>query len=728
MMSQSLPRWSAAALVLAAVRIAAAEATNSQPYRLDRVVVQGEPTDLSGQLGTASVFTGSQFEARQLISPRDLTALVPNLASFDANGDRTPRFSLRGLRENNFSYGESAVAIYVDDVPYSDLFTRGTPLFDLDVAEFLRGPQPTLFGANRPGGVLNLSTRLPSNTPRARATLRYGNYDALTVEGGASGAIIRDQLYIGVSGLFSKRRGFFDNVTLGSNPDSRETLAGRAQLRWTPTDALDFTFTAVGDRFDDGAVISRPIALPTQNGPVRVGGDLFDVRQHTDGFNRMSSHTYSLRGAWTGEWLRLVSVTTRRDWRQDVGGDFDFAEYGVPFNFPIEGIDGFGRPKFQQWTQELRIESPDAASAFKWNVGGFLAQATTDFDLGRTYGPAAGAVLQFPGGQFPFPVGTQDRTTSRLRADTLALFGQVSYTLWERLDLIGGVRFELEDRVQSRQRINPLATLVPPFNPAQAVSAWNGQREFQSVQPRVGLVYRATDQLTGWANFTTGFQPGGFSTSENAAADARYDAAESLHYTAGLTAKLWDGRLTASASGFLIETRDYQVYRPTAQPGEFRIVNAERVRTLGAELEAAIRPCAWFEMNFAGGWQNAEFRRFVDPSGNDFAGRDVNFVPRFTLDASATARHPSGLFATLGVTGVGRWFTDEANSAITAQSDYALLRARVGWENQTFSAAFFGRNLLDEKFYANTTDFGGGFVAATPGDPLVAGVEVSIRF
>lgn len=695
----------------------ATPAVEDQPYQLKEVVISTSPTDTSGRHGAASVRLGQDLTDRQILSPRDLTALVPNLASFDANGDRTPRFSLRGLRENNFSYGESAVGLYVDDVPYSDLFTRSTPLFDLELADFRRGPQPTLFGANRPGGVINLLTRLPGDNFRARGTARYGNYEALSLDGGVSGPVVKEKLALGVSGVFNERDGYFRNLVTGNRPDDRETLAGRAQLRWTPNEALDVTLTGTAERFRDGAVISRPIAIP---------GDLYDVKSHVDGFNRMDSHTYSLRAAWQGEWARLISVSTRRDWRQDVRGDFDYAEYFSGNNFPLNGLEGFGSPDVQQWSQEFRLESPDASAPWKWTAGAYWSQLTTDNTVGYVFGPLAPQVVS------PQAVaGATDQTDSRLRNSTAAIFGQTTYTLWDKLDLTAGLRFEYEDRVASRTHTFggfPIGG-TPRFD-----------RDFRSLQPKVSVAYRPTEHAALWASFTTGFQPGGFSTSADAANTQNYDAAESLHYQVGVTLDWAEHKLSTSVSGFYIETRDYQVYRPVpvfngagqATGLDFYLLNAEKVRSFGAEVEIAWRPCDWFHADLAGGLQNAEFRNFRDPIGQDFSGRDVNFVPKGTLDASMTARHRCGFFATVGVAAVGEYYFDEANTA--KQGEYGLLRARLGWENKNFGVALFGRNLTDKAYYANALDLGprqgapNGFFVGTPGDPLTVGVEVTGKF
>ena len=688
---------------------------DEQPYRLGTVIVTGEVNDAPAVGASVSVLSGRELEDRGITSTRDLTAITPNLTTFDANGDRTPRFSLRGLRENNFSYGQSAVAIYLDDVPYSDLYTRGMPLFDIYSGEFYRGPQPTLFGANRPGGVLNLMTRLPGNECNGHGSVSYGSYNAVEAQVGADGPIIKDHLFFGVSGFFNQRDGYFDNLVTGDHPDDHETLAGRAQLRWTPNERLDFTASVVADRFHDGGVIVRPITAP---------GDFYDVKYDQDGHNHQDSQTYALRGAWTGDQVKAISVTSWRHWQQNVAGDLDFAEFFSPNNFPLNGLEGFAHPEVQQWSQEFRLESLAKDTAFKWNAGAYWSQLTTDYASGYKYGPFAPIVVS-PSA----PSSGTDLTSGRNRSDDYAIFGQATYTVAEKLDLTAGLRFEYVDVSGNRNHTFDGFPIAAPRSYGDT---------YRSLQPRAGIAYHFTSDVTAWFNFTTGFQPGGFSSSTDNTGVSEYDPAESQHYEVGLSTKLCAGKLLASASGFWIDTHNYQVYRPVitggmATPLDFYILNADQARTIGGELELRVLPWEFFEFRIAAGYQHAEFRDFTTPPpfGQNLDGNDINFVPDFTIDASVTARMKCGLYATVGVTAVGDYWFDETNT--TKQDAYALLRARVGWQGRNFGVSIFGRNLTDEHYYANALDLGprGGptdFFVGTPGDPLTFGGELSVRF
>ena len=49
---------------------------------------------------------------------RDIQTVLPNFTVFDSNNTRTPKFSVRGLRENNYGAGQAAIGMYVDGIPY----------------------------------------------------------------------------------------------------------------------------------------------------------------------------------------------------------------------------------------------------------------------------------------------------------------------------------------------------------------------------------------------------------------------------------------------------------------------------------------------------------------------------------------------------------------------------------------------------------------------------------
>jgi len=126
---------------------------------------------------SVTLLSGDTITMGGIQEVRDIQTVLPNFTVFDANNTRMPKFSVRGLRENNFGVGQSVVGLYVDGVPYTDMMSRGLSLYDVDHIEFLRGPQGTLYGAGAaPGGVINIRTRQPGAEWGGSAGLGYGDY------------------------------------------------------------------------------------------------------------------------------------------------------------------------------------------------------------------------------------------------------------------------------------------------------------------------------------------------------------------------------------------------------------------------------------------------------------------------------------------------------------------------------------------------------------------------
>jgi len=504
-----------------------------------------------------------------------------------------------------------------------------------------------------------------------------------------------------VDGLYSRRDGYFHNLTLDSHPDERETMGGRVQLHWSPLETLDLTAAANLYEYDDGALVARPIEGWTD--------DWHDLRQDYDGFNKQTSQTYSLRAALRSGEVRAVNVLAYRFWDQDLSGDFDFS--------PSPMMVGYDRPDLQQWSEEFRVEQSDPDFPWRWSVGFFASGREVDRENGFIYGSA----WQPP--FLPPLAGMNQVTVTESRDLDLAVFGQLTWSPVEQLDLTVGLRSEFDERQMHRRHLDP--TQPPNYFESDL------EDNYRSVQPKLGVGYRFTDSVEAWLTGTTGYQPGGFSPSVNDPADAAYDPAQSMHLELGISGKCWEDRLVASVGLFWTETSDYQVYRPVSLTS-FEVVNADRVRVMGAEAGVRYQPVKGLDFRVSAGFNHAEFTDFetLDPSTGqplDLSGNQVNFVPELTLNGSLTYRFDFGLYGTVGGSVVGRTWFDELNTR--EQPLYGLLNARVGWSRGSAEVAVFGRNLLGEESYANAMDLGPtlGYVG-TPGDPLLLGVEGAVRF
>ena len=717
---RSLSRWSLCTLTGAGLPLAGhaaapppVEAEQLPPITVTGYAGQTPQADTAAQ----SVLPDAVFEAGGPGELRSLTALSPNTASFDGNNARTPRFSLRGFRENNFLAGEPVFGLYVDDVPYVDLASRGLTFFDVQSLELLRGPQGTLFGAAGPAGVMLLTTRAPQSSWGGHGRFTYGSYDAFSAQAGGGGPVVDERLAFNLSGLWDFRNGYVRNLARDTRPDDRETLAGRFQARWTPSERWEITAAVDGARFRDGFV---PTFYPGHD------PGLFDVRRNYDGFVDTDQFGQSLRVRYQTPEVRLTAVTAHRKWEQDLRQDFDFTEHDVLY--------GFSRPDLDQWSQEVRAESADPDARLRWLTGFFFAHRDLGADSGSTEVPPRTIIL--PGSPPVTVAHSTLRTVAATEARTYALFGQLTYELVERLDVVGGLRVTWDERRLERAGTfsSPDASLGGfPIGPVSFPTAsYAVAEDFSDVQPKVGLSYRWTDSTSTYFSFSTGYQSGGFNASSDTPAGAAFGPARSRHYEIGLKSTCWETRLAGNVALFLIDTDHYQVHRLSRQdPTQAYVQNAESARTLGAEVEAFYRPAAGWELNAGLGYAHAEYDRYFDPVNRQrLDGKRISFVPEFTATAGAAYRFPCGFYVQLEVQGVGNYPLTEDNTA--EQDAFALLHARLGYERGRWGVHLFGRNLLDEEYASNALDLRNAaapdLLIYQPGDPLTLGVALTARF
>lgn len=672
------------------------------PTELPPIVVTGEVVGAQAQESPRplTVLVGEQLKNSTVTSVRDLTAFAPNLTVADANGDRTPRFAIRGLRENNFAAGESAVGLYIDDVPYTDMSSRDAWLYDIASVEILRGPQGTFYGAARPGGLINITTRQPGNQWRGEGHVSYGNYDALAVDAGVSGPVVKDKLFLSLSGIYAERDGYFDNTFLGTNPDDRQTLSGRMQLRYQPTEQWDFAVIASGNQYRDGYVPSVDI----------FAEDAFEVQRDFDGYADTDSYNLAFKAAYEQEKFRGVSVTSYRDWQQDLLQDYDFSP------FPIR--QGFTKPELQQVAQELRFHSTDQDAVVKWTGGAYFADQELNGDSGTI---ELQPLASLPG--VPPPIA--NRTTYEQTGQNYAVFGQAAYRFAERFEVTGGLRYDYDDRQMTRS--HALETVFGNFPAAPDADVSDN---WDSLQPRVRFACDITPTSTFYATVARGYQSGGFNPSTDVPSQISYDKSESWTYELGTKSVCIDDTLVINAAIFYTDTDDYQVFRPADPFGNYELINAESALALGGEVELIYTPIERLELNLGFGYTHAEFDEFIDPvSGADYGGNEINFVPELTTTIGAQYTCSFGLMTRVETQIVGDTWFDEANTV--KQQAYAVLNARIGYERDNFGIYLFGKNLTDQRYYSNALDFGadyGGGFFGTPGDPVTYGVSIMGRF
>ncbi len=132
---------------------------------------------------------------------------MPNLYSANPGDDRNVT-SIRGVTSTSY---DPAVATYVDGVNQFSLDTYISQLFDVERIEVLRGPQGTIVWKKRDGGVINIITKQPGNETSGFAEANIGNYGQQRYNIALRTPLIKNKLFLGVSGMYNSLGGFYTN-------------------------------------------------------------------------------------------------------------------------------------------------------------------------------------------------------------------------------------------------------------------------------------------------------------------------------------------------------------------------------------------------------------------------------------------------------------------------------------------------------------------------------------
>ena len=668
-----------------------------ESHSLESVTVTAQKREENIQKVPVSMdaFSGEQLEDQGIHNVNETAKLAPNI-HFQRNSYEN-NMVIRGVATMGDTLNSPA-GIYIDDIPLPLNYMFNWDLYDLERVEMLRGPQGTLYGRNTESGLINIRTRQPDNTVRARISGELGFYDAkhglvpsYTAGASVSGPLVEDKLYLGLSGSFEYSNGYMKNLYYDDEEIGRiDRLNGRATLRWTPNRAWDIAFTADVLNTDDGDGFYRFYSGDYATDRNEVNYDYADCYIKQDGYG------LNLRTKYKGAWFDMVSVTGGRYWHADPSGEYD--QTPEPY--------GYGDSDYKDTllNQEFRFSSPARSeSPWKWLAGLYAFHEKNEICF---YNTSSGL------------------TETEIDILGAALFGQVTYTVMDKLHLTGGVRLEMLE-----QSGDQWYTAID----ADTLS-WSKDLDNQEILPRAEISYDFTPQVMGYASASKGYLSGGYRFWNNPSVESfTYDSEYTWNYELGLKTSFWNDRITLNGSVFFIDMQDKQVQEYSPEIGQSKLGNAAEAHSVGFELEARARLAPGFEV-FAGfGFTEAKIDDWVatemDSSGEivetDYSGNDLPDVPQYTFNLGMQYRHSCGFMARVDLLGTGNYYNDATNLVETEA--YNVVNLRLGYESENFDVILWAKNLFDEEYFTKEYDWGGSFMGYEA-VPRMIGVTLVYRY
>jgi iron complex outermembrane receptor protein len=213
----------------------------AQDTQLEEIVVSAQKRveNVQNVPIAVTVVSGDTLGKANVSGFADVAKFAPSLTVTTGDQPANSSIVIRGIGTFAFSIAaEPSVLVVVDDVAVGYQAQAFTDLVDLDRVEVLNGPQSTLFGKSASAGVVNVTTRAPTNTftffGDAKATNDHEQRYTLSLSGPIS-----DTLTYRVSGAVRSYGGNVDNLTTGHkiNDDHATSYAascaGSPMTSWT---------------------------------------------------------------------------------------------------------------------------------------------------------------------------------------------------------------------------------------------------------------------------------------------------------------------------------------------------------------------------------------------------------------------------------------------------------------------------------------------------------------
>jgi iron complex outermembrane recepter protein len=556
--------------------------TDSGNTALEEIIVTAErrAENLQDVPITVSAVGADALAAANVTSLQGLSTIV---SGYTGPGDiafTSPH--IRGVGSQVGSPGlENSVALYVDGIYIGATSPALLKLSDVDQIEVLKGPQGTLFGRNTTGGLVQVQTRNPDQTPETDLEIGYANYQ--TGNGSAYinlpvSANVSTNVAVSATGA---GEGWGTNEATGS-PSYKLESEILARNKWNIDLGSGTSLMIMGDYeyhrdlgFFDGRPVVGTVVAPTYTSTVSGwNADTADAHDKSEAGGLAARLTHEF------DFATLSDTLAYRDTR------FDLVNFVGDRSAPPYDDDHFyWFTQDQQWTDELQLASK-GDSNLKWTTGVFYYRAV-DFN----HQPITAGNLAADNA--PFLTGVTD---SKITTSSVAPYAQASYEILAGTTLTAGARYSFDDHSMtgtfnnSGLPIGPggaFIQIVP--NTVETLPSFTDG----SYSARVSLAHKFTSDTMAYVSFNEGTKSGGFNPVQ--INNAPFQDEKLSAYEVGTKLNFWDRRVSLNLSGFDYYYRNIQVQSFLGGPPT--IYNGPSARLYGVDADVEVQVTRDFNLS-----------------------------------------------------------------------------------------------------------------------------------
>jgi iron complex outermembrane recepter protein len=688
---------------------------------------------------SATVLSSQALSNANVADLSDLNNLVPSVQLNGTINGRVPT-GVRGISSvsNEQTVGiSSGVAINIDGVPVpSDSFDANN-VAGIQSVEVLLGPQSTLGGRTAASGLINLTTRGPSDTLEGFATTTVTDDNEYRVEGFLSGPL--SSRVDGSLSVYKNTTPYpITNLAFGTKTTT-DVSGVRAKLLFKVTDDLDVTvmahneltqghgfnfvytyITPGNDLLFTPGPLTQAILLP---GITPSANNLVYSSPVTQAGASHRDKDYSviieqrLPGGYT-----LSSTTAYQHEDQDQVQDlFAVNEYfwnvltgghAPPFNDTQSQVT-----TITQKSEELKFISP-SDKTINFLVGAFYSDTKVDETYIRSLLPAQ----------------LNDHVIPDTK--TYDLYVRTTWKFTPATSLIAGLRFNHDEISYDYNEVIDAVVfpteVVGPYHSTGSASSNVGVGD-------ISLKQQFTDNVMGYVSYSRGYSPAAYNTSAVLFSNAAMAPVgkESINsYEIGTKGTYLNRTLTLNADIFDTIYSNYQIQSYSAVPGAItpplELSSVGKAETRGAEVNAEWLATPLTRLSLSAAYIDAKFVTYVDAPcyGLQVAGCNPQVIngqsqnvqnvsgdtmpnsPKFKATLGAEQRLPLPNIPYELVFG-GTYAYRTSAQMLPDQNPYAVqagfgllnLSAGIQTNNGKFSARLFVNNLTNHHYFADVEDF-----------------------
>lgn len=645
-----------------------------------------------------------QIVPQQVLLDQQVSTLAK--AVENVSGVRTFDSTYIGGNDQFQIRGFATSYVYLDGLRMGGGLPGTSSLVNVERVEVLKGPASILYGRADPGGIVNIATKKPLDTPKYSVSQSIGSYDSYRSTLDATGPLTKDDtlLYrvtaeMDHDGSFRETdfsRNYFISPVLRWNIDAGTYLTVNLQYNHQviPFDAGQIAYTKY-----------NPLSRVFGEGPVAF---LPRGRTFNDRFSGSRVDSLKFGYEWSHKFDENWTLTNRFEGLQYEDHTFLVVPTGVDAASPTT-------------LKRIAIENNDARHVINTNLdltGKFetfgiehMALVGADYLSERNFNSFfGGSKIRQSSIDYLLPIHSFTPTqtwlynnwnagqTSLFRNEWFGLYAQDRVTLPHDFFFLAGVRYDRGHNHNNAFDGNPESL------------GNNSDR----VTPRFGLLWRPIPELSVYGSYLENFgQSGGRSGPGGAQTILPSESAQ--QWEVGVKTELFDKRLTATLAFYDLLKKNISVANPDpalAALGYRTAIGEVRSRGIELDVSGEILP----------GWKVIGGYSYIDAAVskdtgvvNDPLGNVVSVNGFKGFAVPDVSRHSGGLWTTYeiqdgdwqglkfggGVNGRTKAYGDALNSYhVPSYAVFGLLAA-YSWtlDGYRLTAQLNVENLADTRYY-----------------------------